>query len=78
MSSAKCRDSFWKKLCIYHPPPQKKGLQPTVWLNILIYHLFVFFYQQLAENPLKAAATMVHTFNKDKEKLKVGIDTICK
>ncbi|XP_072019966.1 UBX domain-containing protein 6-like [Amphiura filiformis] len=33
---------------------------------------------QLATDALQASASMVHFFNKDKDKLKVGIDTICK
>lgn len=33
---------------------------------------------QLAEDPPSAAATMIYTLNKDKDKVKTGVDTICK
>ncbi|XP_071492398.1 UBX domain-containing protein 6-like [Diadema antillarum] len=41
-------------------------------------HLQECLLMQLAEDPPSAAATMVYTLNKDKEKVKVGVDTICK
>ena len=40
--------------------------------------VFVFMLQQLAEDPPTAAATMVYTLNKDKDKVKLAVDTICK
>ncbi|XP_006819414.1 UBX domain-containing protein 6-like [Saccoglossus kowalevskii] len=33
---------------------------------------------KLAEDPIQASCAMIHSLNKDREKMKVGIDTICK
>ncbi|XP_001198732.1 UBX domain-containing protein 6 [Strongylocentrotus purpuratus] len=41
-------------------------------------HLTECLLMQLAEDPPSASATMVYTLNKDKGKIKVGVDTICK
>ena len=37
-----------------------------------------FLYAQLAEEPEMTTALMIHTFNKDPDKVKVCMDTLCK
>ncbi|XP_070536590.1 UBX domain-containing protein 6-like [Ptychodera flava] len=33
---------------------------------------------KLADDPITASSTMIHTLNKDRDKVKVGVETICK
>ncbi|CAH1784208.1 unnamed protein product [Owenia fusiformis] len=37
-----------------------------------------FLMKQLVEEPTMASALMIHTLNKDKEKVRIGIETLCK
>ncbi|XP_052782196.1 UBX domain-containing protein 6-like [Mya arenaria] len=41
-------------------------------------HIEEFLLGQLAEEPEMASALMIHTLNKDKEKVKICVDTLCK
>ena len=41
-------------------------------------YIHEFLLNQLAEEPEMASALMIHTLNKDKEKLKLCVDTLCK
>lgn len=37
-----------------------------------------FYSQRFSEDALEASIMMIHTFNKDKEKVKAAVDIICK
>ncbi|XP_041458994.1 UBX domain-containing protein 6-like [Lytechinus variegatus] len=41
-------------------------------------HLTECLLMQLADDPPSASATMIYTLNKDKDKIRIGVDTICK
>lgn len=44
----------------------------------MVSYIEEFLLSQLAEEPEMASALMIHTLNKDKEKVKVCVDTVCK
>lgn len=49
------------------------------WNKLLCRTLFFFlFLQRFSENPVEASVMMIHTFNKDREKVKGAIDIISK
>lgn len=51
---------------------------PLIWMSVLITHVLPCYCQRFEEDAVEASVMMMHTFNKDREKVKTAVDIISK